>query len=228
MKRNIINVRTAITVSCLALAAILIYLGFIENPSTPSGSVLSGLWVNLGTGFLGIALTVAIVDWLFERREAKNEARRLAWHLLHKVDHAVWVWQGGVREFDPSELWALIRLIQKDDPLPPYTQNILIAIGSTADGLLKEKTDIIDVNTKLKDALNYLSKLCLIRDGDKEPMSPDRVAGYLRQGVWDLYLSLNLFVPEADKIGPILETVKLRRNASEELQRWRHDGEVGR
>ena len=60
----------------------------------------------LCTGFLpveliiGIVITVAVVEWFFERRRLQTRGRQLAWDALHAVEHAVWVWQGGPREVE--------------------------------------------------------------------------------------------------------------------------------
>jgi len=53
--------------------------------------------MNLGTEIVGITLTVAIVEALLEKRARSDEARRIAWNVMHDIDHAVWVWQGGGR-----------------------------------------------------------------------------------------------------------------------------------
>lgn len=131
------------------------------------------------------------------------------------------MWQGGLREFNPNELWALVRLIEDTDPLPSFTQNHMIAIGSNADDLLREQIDIIEINLKLKDALKGLTKLCLIRDGDRVPMSASRISGYLRQAIWDLYIALDLKVPELSAVESIKASVAPYRDSSEDSQRWR-------
>lgn len=77
--------RISITILFIALAGCVIAMAFRIGPETPWG----GLWLNLGTEIIGIALTVAIVEWLFERRRLQDEATKMAWRVLHLVDQAV-------------------------------------------------------------------------------------------------------------------------------------------
>ncbi len=118
--------RVAITSLFLAVAVGVVGLAFRVGPDKPWGA----LWLNLGTEIVGIVFTVAIVEWLFERRRRLEDARRMAWRVLHALDHAVWVWQGGHREFNLAELVALLKRVEDGDSLPGFTQNLLMQLGS--------------------------------------------------------------------------------------------------
>lgn len=63
--------RIIITVLFMAVAAVIVGLSFYYGTQTPKG----GLLLNLGTEIMGIALTVSIVEWLFERREIRSTHR---------------------------------------------------------------------------------------------------------------------------------------------------------
>ncbi len=105
--------RALVTGGFLIVAAIILVTSFFVGVQTPSGTLL----VNLGTEIVGIVMTVAIVEWFFERRRLQNRGRQLAWDFLHAVEHAVWVWQGGPREMDSDEVRGLLNAV-RDDPLP--------------------------------------------------------------------------------------------------------------
>ena len=91
--------------SVLALIIVIIAMKFDDS------ATFADLMFNLGTEIIGIALTVAIVDWLIERNKMGDESQQLAWRMLHEIDQAIWVWQGGRQEFHLDELAALIDLV---------------------------------------------------------------------------------------------------------------------
>jgi len=123
-----------------------------------------GLWLNLAAEILGMAMTVAIVDWLIERSKLMEEARRLAWATLHEIDHAVWVWQGGRREFHLDELAAVLSLVSDMDPMPVFTQNMMANLGMRAADSLRLQPRVFREQRRLKLALQSLSGLAQIRE----------------------------------------------------------------
>lgn len=102
----------------LVLSALMIFWSIRAGYGLDSGDV----FLNVGTELAGIVITVAIVDWLLERQRRRAECKTIAWRALHELDYAVWVWQGGAREFDVAELDWLLEHAAEDDPLPHFTQ----------------------------------------------------------------------------------------------------------
>jgi hypothetical protein len=81
----------------------------IEDPKhTVVVKLASEGLLDFGCGILEIALTVAGVEWLLERRRKRDEIEQVSTRALMDIDHAMWVWQGGRREFDLVELRAAI------------------------------------------------------------------------------------------------------------------------
>lgn len=58
----------------------MVWIAFQVGVNTPNGT----LFVNLGTEIFGILITVALVEWLFERRRLQDRGRELAWSVLHE------------------------------------------------------------------------------------------------------------------------------------------------
>jgi hypothetical protein len=125
---------------------------------------MSGVLANLGTGFIGTAFTVLIVDVLYERRSSRDECRRIALSILMDLDHAIWVWQGGSRSFNIDELSAYINESYIDDPIPFYTQNLFMRLGTKCATNVNLKSQELDRDPYLVEALRQLSKLERIRD----------------------------------------------------------------
>lgn len=147
--------------------------------------------MNLATEIMGIALTVAIVDWFFERRRAATRGRQLAWDTLHSVEHTVWVWQGGPRQMETEEILGLLSSVREDDPLPEFTETLLLAIGTRAKQALKNDPQAVKALPGLKDAFEALARLASIRDGlEHDP--PRKVAEIMSSGVSHLALVLSL------------------------------------
>ena len=91
----------------LSVAAVILWVSFIFGVETSTGTLL----INLGTEIVGIVITVAVVEWFFERRRLQTRGRQLAWDALHAVEHAVWVWQGGPREMDTDEVRGILNSV---------------------------------------------------------------------------------------------------------------------
>ena len=105
--------RALVTGGFLVLALAILAASFLPGIDP----AVQALLVNLGTEIIGIVITVAVVEWFFERRRLQNRGRQLAWDALHAVEHGVWVWQGGPREMDTDEVRAVLNAVGDDDPL---------------------------------------------------------------------------------------------------------------
>ena len=77
-------IRWVVTAAFLGLAAGIIWLAFFVGAETPRGNLL----INLGTEIVGIVITVAVVEWFFEKRRHNTRGRQLAWEALHALEHA--------------------------------------------------------------------------------------------------------------------------------------------
>lgn len=208
--------RALVTAGFLLLSAALFWISQRRGTDSYSGDLL----LNLGTEILGIVLTVAIVDWFFERRRAATRARQTAWDALHAVEHAVWVWQGGPRQMETDELLGLLSAVTDDDPLPDFTQNLLLSVGTRAKQGLKNDPQAIRSFEGLPEAFEQLARLASIRDGlDLYP--PTKVAEILSAGISHLALVLGL----SDERIPA--RLIRYRDPSLESQEQRHFG-VGR
>jgi hypothetical protein len=207
--------RIVITALFLLLALGVVALAFQVGTSSAWGA----LWLNLGTEIVGIVLTVAIVEWLFERRTRLEEARKMAWRVLHDLDHAVWVWQGGHREFDLPELVALLDGVQDGDPLPEFTQNLLMHLGSASQDTLRHEPETPSAKPALKNALQHLAPLAKIRDA--VTLLPTReIADHLAAATQELAVALGLSIPKT------LLDVNALRETDARKQEWRHYGKV--
>jgi hypothetical protein len=157
-----INTRFALAAGCTVLAVVMIGTGVFL--AEDKGSELIGMLGNLGAEILGLAFTVAIIDWLLERKRLNEQAQHLAWRMLHDVDHAFWVWQGGRREFHLDELMALLEIASKDDPLPKFTEELFINLGIRSSDNLRLQPRLMAHNRRLKAALKSLAGLAQIRE----------------------------------------------------------------
>jgi hypothetical protein len=205
--------RIGIAAAFLIISALMIGSAFIEGEVTKADFLL-----NLGTEVFGIVLTVAIVEYLLELRQLQDEARRIAWEVLHSVDHAVWVWQGGARQFDVGELQALLDLAAESDPVPRFTQNLLLQVGSRSENTLRSRREVVGVNKNLKFALETLRLLSRMRDYENIPPTLEIIQS-LQQSVRALMKVVNIQSTIIDA-----ECVKPFRSISVENQEWRHFG----
>lgn len=206
--------RILVSTTFLVAAISIIWLAF-HGDTTGSWSAL---WLNLGTEIIGIVATVAIVDWLFERRRAADEARRTAWNVVHELDHAIWVWQGGRREFDFDELFAIISEVKADDPLPAFVQNLLMNVGAKASNTLRNRADLAGANHHLKLGMKALCPLARIRD-QPSLLSPVHIAECVSGATLALGKAVGVvptqgFVYDRQLLDPTIEG-----------QNWRHYGE---
>lgn len=177
--------RAVITGGFLVVAGLVIWLAFVVGPDTSAGN----LFTNLGTEIIGIVITVAFVEWLFERRRLQNRGRQLAWDALHAVEHAVWVWQGGPRQMDSDEILGILNAVGDDDPLPDFTEGMLLGIGTRSRRLLDNDPQAVSAVPGFMNGLEQLARLSAIRDG-KSSMAPRKVADILEEGTRELARSL--------------------------------------
>ena len=120
---------------------------------------IGALLLNLAPELFGVAITVVLVDWLFERRQALDEMRRIAWEALLELDQVVYFWQGGSRVFYLEELLGLLGKVQEDDPIHYATRNLLLRLGSRAANTLKTNPHIAHAHPKLWAGLTKTAKL---------------------------------------------------------------------
>lgn len=153
--------RLAVTAGFLVLAGGVIWTAFLVGADTPRGNVL----VNLGTEIVGIVITVAVVEWFFEKRRHHTRGRQLAWDTLHAVESAVWVWQGGPRQMESDEILGLLSKADDDDPLPDFSEALFLSIGTRSRRLLTNDPQGIAAVPGFMNALEELARLASIRDG---------------------------------------------------------------
>lgn len=166
--------RGMVTGGFLILATAVLWVSFIVGVNTPTGTLL----VNLGTEIVGIVMTVAVVEWFFERRRVRNDARQLAWDSFHAIQHAVWVWQGGPREADADELRGLLDAVTNEDPVPDFTEGLLLSVGTRCRRLLDHASSALDSNPGLLKGIEHLSRLSSLRDGTRA-RAPQEIAAIL-------------------------------------------------
>lgn len=177
--------RALVTTGFLAVAAAILWLSFIVGVDTAAGT----LFINLGTEIVGIVITVAVVEWFFERRRLHNRGRHLAGNALHAVEHAVWVWQGGPRQMETDEVRGVLHAVHKDDPLPDFTEGLLLNIGTRSRRLLDNDPEAVSALPSFMNGLEHLARLSTLRDG-KDRMSARKVADILDEGTADLAKAL--------------------------------------
>jgi hypothetical protein len=118
----------------------------------------------IGIEIIGIAITVAIVDALFEFRRKQVEARSLARRILSQLDYMMWVWQGGRRDSSIYELNALLRMIKAHHDLTDSTAELIFLLGCEAQSALELQDDIVKVSKDLRRGLKALKPLVAMRD----------------------------------------------------------------
>ncbi len=170
--------RIIVPAAFLVVAGLVIWSAFLVSNGTTTQSLL----VNLGTEIVGIVITVAVVEWFFERRRNHERARQLAWSALHAAEHGIWVWQGGPREVETDQLLGMLKAVSQEDPLPDFTQNLLLGLGTRAKHLLHNELTALESMPGLLGAFEELARLNAIREGGKVT-PPRKVADILELGV---------------------------------------------
>ncbi len=129
------------------------------------------------------------MEWFFERRRLQNRGRQLAGDALHAVEHAVWVWQGGPRQMETDEVRGILHAVDDADPLPDFTEGLLLNIGTRSRRLLANEPEAISALPGFMNGLEHLARLSAIRDG-KDRMSARKVADILDEGTSELAKAL--------------------------------------
>jgi len=161
-----------------------------------------------------------VVEWFFERRRLQTRGRQLAWDALHAVEHVVWVWQGGPREMDTDEVRGVLNAAGVADPLPDFTEGLLLNIGTRARRLLNNDPEAVAAVKGFMNGLEQLARLSAIRDG-KTPMAPRKVADILDEGTQELAKALGK--PTERHLASLIRF----RDPSVESQERRHFGGGG-
>lgn len=195
-------------------------IGIALSGDSEMGS--TDLLLNLGTEIIGIVITVAIVEHFLEKRQSEASARRIAWEALHAIDHAVWVWQGGAREFDVDELMCLLSLARSDDPIPRFTQNLFLRIGGRADNTLRTRPNEMRALSSLSVGLKHLRPLSAMRDTD-ELLPTEVIIEILRTSTIELAKAVG--TPFSNTIP---EGSLTRRSTTISAQEWRHFGSTSK
>ncbi|USN98744.1 MAG: hypothetical protein H6810_11360 [Phycisphaeraceae bacterium] len=147
----------------VTLLAVLVLAAAVVFSHDRVGELL-GVLSNLGTELLGLAFTIAFIDWLLERKRLNEQVQHLAWRMLHDLDHAFWVWQGGRREFHLDELMSLLDMADRNDPLPRFTEELFINLGIRASDNLRLQPRLMAHDRRLKAALKSLAGLAQVRE----------------------------------------------------------------
>lgn len=178
-------IRAVITVGSLVVAALVIWAAFLLGEDSGTGNLM----INLGVEIVGIVLTVAVVEWFFERRRLQNQGRQLAWDALHAVESAVWVWQGGPREMETDEVLGILDAVGDEDPMPDFTEGLFLNIGTRSRRLLNNDPESVGAVPGFMNGLEQLARLSAIRDG-KSRIPPRKLADILAEGTTDLARAL--------------------------------------
>jgi hypothetical protein len=203
--------RALIAVGFLVVSAAMVWGAFVLGADTDRGALL----VNLGTEIFGILITVALVEWLFERRRLQDRARELAWGVFHSLERAVWIWQGGPRQLGTDSLLGLIQGIGRADPMPAFTRTLLINLGTQSREALDKEALAIRLLPGLKVALEDLTSLRALTDGDSA-VSIRMVSEVLESGTLGLARVLSLSAQ------PMPAALVRYRDSSERAQEERY------
>lgn len=137
-----------------------------------------GILVELGVEAIGLAVTVAVVDWYLERRRLHAAGRRLAWQVFHSIERIVWVWQGGPPRLDTGEVLSLVQGADRDGALAPGTESLLLGLAVESRRLLKADREAIDAVAGLEGCLGDLTLFANVAHEGRTP-SVDSIASTL-------------------------------------------------
>ncbi len=207
--------RASIATGFLLISALVVWLAFQVGVNTSSGT----LFVNLGTEIFGILITVALVEWLFERRRLQDRGRELAWSVLHAIERVVWIWQGGPHQLGTEELLGLVRSIRSNDPVAPFTEALLVNVGTQCREALQREPAVLRSLPGLAGAMTDLTSLSSLRDG-RESVSIHVVAEVIESGTLALAQILNQ--PTRRLPGAL---IRLRNPGLESQQRRYYDSQ---
>lgn len=155
-------IRAAVASAFLIISLGCLGLAFRVGADTPTGT----LFINLGTEIFGILVTVAVVEWFFERRRLQDRGRELSWRLFHAMGRVVWIWQGGPQQPGSEELLGIISGIRSKDPVPRFTRSLLVNLGTQSREALDTEAAAVSSLVGLKEALGDMQSLGSLRDGE--------------------------------------------------------------
>lgn len=205
--------RLAISLGTIVCVAGLVWVAFAMSASVD----VPGLLLNAAAELFGIVATVLIIDNLLDVRRREEDRKRIAREVIHELDHAIWVWQGGRRAFSAPELLWLCSNIQPTDPVPPFLQNLFIRLGSKSANTVRLRGELMRRDGPFSRAFSELAKLEAIRDHDTV-MDPADIRSIVLTASTDLlsFLKEDTIVPS--------EPDFCQRNPTEENQTTRHYG----
>lgn len=149
----------------LGVVFFLISSTLITLSTLPLGSeAIREIFGNVGTEIFGILVTIALVDWVLEKRRRQDRGRELAWGVLHSIEHAVWVWQGGPRHMGTNELLGIISGIDRKAPCQPFTAGLIQNVGLQSRSILQREPSAVKSLPGLEGSLRDLMSLATIRD----------------------------------------------------------------
>lgn len=218
-----IKLHDRILIGCVfTVAAVFLCLIGLYGPWRDNGPDYGGLLLNAGSELLGVVVTVLIIDVLNERRERKEEVKRLSWEFLHEIDAAVWTWLGGRRSFDLGELLGFLRNVNELDPLPSFVRNQVRDIGSRAAQYLRLRQELINTSKTFGDACEHLRPLAGIQDTPWQPPYQNDLANVLGRAVRSLCETVETTLPDP---GTIIDT-EWQKDTRFTSQQWRFYGRV--
>jgi len=138
--------------------------GLMLGPDHPAADILA----DLGTELFGILVTIALVDWVLERRRRQDRGRELAWGVLHDIERAVWIWQGGPRHLGTDELLGIVGGIGSKDEMEPSTHTLFLGIGLGSRSLIQTEPSALRSLPGLLEASQDLTSLAT---GNEHPPS---------------------------------------------------------
>jgi len=122
------------------------------------------LLLNLGTNIIGIGITITFVDRMLSIRKNADEAEAMAHTILHHLDHVVWIWLGGYRNFSTTELFGLLSSVKDSDELHPNTRHGLVVLADRSSHFCKLRPAVVVANSSLKKAIDLLGQFCHLAD----------------------------------------------------------------
>jgi hypothetical protein len=207
----------------LVIASLVVWSAYIIGGRAGHDALSVNLLINLGTEIMGIVITVAVVEWFFERRRNLERGRQVAWSALHALEHVVWVWQGGPREVETDQVLGILRSATAEDALPDFTQNLLLGLGTRSKHTLHNDQKALESHKGLMTAFEELARLNAIREGGRV-LGSRKVADILEEGVKGLARVLGQ--PEDPMPGRLIRYVDAAEHA-QEVRYFGGDGDGG-
>lgn len=215
--------RLTLPIAGLVIAGLVVWSAYLLGGRAGHDALSVNLLINLGTEIVGIVITVAVVEWFFERRRNTERGKQVAWSALHAIEHVVWVWQGGPRQVETDQILGILRSVEATDPLPDFTQNLLLGVGARSKQTLHNDQAALEAHRGLLTAFEELARLNAIREGGRV-LAPRTVADVLEEGVRRLARTLGQ--PEEPMPGRLIRYVDSTEDA-QELRYFGRDAEPG-